>query len=198
MENKGILKKKSKIIMLKNTFIRILQIQTINILLIVFLFVFTSSCYPSIKGTVVDSETGNPIEGAVVLVQWTKTKGLPGMPYHEVYKIIEAETDKAGKFNISSTLNPFVDAPEIVIYKEGYVAWRNDYIFPDYRKRENFKWQNNYVYKMERFKENYSKEEHHSFMSHGIIGDSLEKTPKYFGSESKELEEALREKRKSY
>jgi len=35
-------------------------------------------------------------------------------------------------------------------------------------------------------------------MSQGIIGASLEKTPRYFEAEGKELEKALREKRKSY
>jgi hypothetical protein len=47
-------------------------------------------------GTVQDAETGAPIEGAVVFVEWTKTKGLPGLTSTKVYKIVEVETDKDG------------------------------------------------------------------------------------------------------
>ena len=52
-------------------------------------------CSAEITGTVVDAETGKPIEGAVVLIQWTKTKGALGMTHHEIYKIFETETDQA-------------------------------------------------------------------------------------------------------
>jgi hypothetical protein len=119
------------------------------------------------------------------------------MPYHELYKIVEVETGKEGKFTISCPLNPFVDSPEIVVYKEGYVAWRNDYIFQTLEKRKYITVSSRTI-KLERFKDYYSKEKHHSFMSQGLIGVTLEKTPKYFEAEGKELEEALRIKRKSY
>jgi len=55
-----------------------------------------SGCYPEMTGTVQDAETGAPIEGAVVFVEWTKTKGLPGLTSTKVYKIVEVETDKDG------------------------------------------------------------------------------------------------------
>ncbi len=132
------------------------------------LILATSGCYPQITGTVLDAETGAPIEGAVVFVQWTKTKGLPGLTYHDIYKIIEVETDKDGKFTISGTLSPFVDPPEVVIYKRGYVAWRNDFIFPGWRKRTDFKYQNDIVIKLEKFKERLSHKEHLDFIGYGI------------------------------
>ena len=47
-------------------------------LTILFLFVM-AGCEGTITGIVVDAETGKPIEGAVILVEWTKAKGLPGM-----------------------------------------------------------------------------------------------------------------------
>jgi len=35
-----------------------------------------SGCYFPISGQVIDAETLQPIEGAVVLVEWTKVRGL--------------------------------------------------------------------------------------------------------------------------
>ncbi len=127
-----------------------------------------SGCYPEITGTVLDAETGAPIEGAIVFVQWTKTKGLPGLTYHEIYKILEVETDKDGKFTISGTLSPFVDSPEVVIYKRGYIAWRNDFIFPGWKKRTDFKYQNDILIKLEKFKEGSSHKEHLDFIDYGV------------------------------
>ena len=54
------------------------------ILMAVFLLV-KSNCYAQINGTVVDAETGQPVGGAVVLAEWTVTRGLPGMSYHEIH-----------------------------------------------------------------------------------------------------------------
>ncbi|MBI5748932.1 MAG: carboxypeptidase regulatory-like domain-containing protein [Nitrospinae bacterium] len=153
----------------------------------------TTGCYATITGAVVNAETGEPIEGAVVLVEWTKTKGLPGMVYHEVYKIIEVETDKDGKFTLSGTFSPFVNHPDVVVYKAGYVAWRNDFIFPGWKKRTEFKYQNNQIVKLEKWKEGYSYEEHHSFMTYGIMGDSLDKTPKFSKAASEESKKAQQE-----
>lgn len=134
-------------------------------LFLLFIFITTSSCYADMTGTVVDVETGEPIASAVVLVEWTKTKGVPGMTHTESYKVVEKVTDNEGKFTVSGVLNPFVSRPDITVYKRGYVAWNNKFIFPDYRKREDFKWQRGYVFKMERFKEEYSFIKHQSFIS---------------------------------
>jgi hypothetical protein len=153
----------------------------------------TGSCYGEISDRVLDAETGQPIEGAVVLVQWTVTKGMPGITYNEVYKIIEEETDKNGRFTISGIYNPLVNPPYIVIYKAGFVAWRNDFIFPGWEKRTDFKYENGLVIKLEKFKEGFSYEEHHGFMDLGIIGASLERTPKFNKALSIELSKALRQ-----
>ena len=50
----------------------------IKYIFFVILFLFmTTSCDGEITGIVVDAETGQPIEGAVILVEWIKTKGVP-------------------------------------------------------------------------------------------------------------------------
>jgi len=165
--------------------------------LIIFLLFGTIGCYATITGTVVDSETEEPIEGAVVLAQWTVTKGL-GLTYHKVYKIIEVETDKNGKVTISGTFKPLVDPPIIVIYKKAYVAWRNDFIFPGWEKRTDFKYEEGLTVKLELFKEGYSREQHHYFMGSGISGADFQKTPKYStarGETSREAQQEIEEKK---
>ena len=138
---------------------------------LIFLLLLTG-CYPSISGTVVDAETGKAIEGAVVMAEWTKTKGIPGMPYTKSYKVSEAVTDKEGKFRVSGVYNPFVNPPDVTVYKIGYVAWNNHDIFPDYEKRKDFKWRSGYIFKLERFKEEYSYDKHVDFIR-GCINSSL-------------------------
>jgi hypothetical protein len=123
-----------------------------------------SGCNEAITGMVVDAETGQPIEGAVILVEWTQTKGLPGMSYAESYKVVEVVTDKEGKASIDGALSPFIRGPNVTIYKKGYVAWNNHFIFPDWQRRTDFKWENNYVFKLEKFKPEYSYVKHTSFI----------------------------------
>jgi len=166
----------------------------INPLVLIFMVVMSSSCYAEIIGKVADAETGQPVEGAIVLVQWTKTKGMPGMIHHEVDKIVEVETDKEGRFSIAEKYNPLINTADIVIYKDGYVAWRNDIIFPGWTKRKDFKLNVGIVIKLETFKEGFSRYDHCGFMNHGIIGANIEQTPKFSKALNAELQKALSER----
>jgi hypothetical protein len=173
------------------------KIQFVLVIIIVFL---VSGCSASMSGTVVDDETGAPIEGAVIAAKWTVTKGLPGLTYGQDYKITEAVSNKEGKFKISGTLNPFVNSPTVVIYKKGYVAWNNDYIFPDYKKRDDFRWMDNNIFRLAPFKKIYSHSLHISFFRTGFTSDLAPKLTQAYAWEdslaSKE-EELLREKIKT-
>ncbi len=136
------------------------------------LFFLITGCYATITGTVVDSETGEPIDGAVVLVEWTVTKGF-GLTYTKSYKVIEAITDKEGKVTVSGVFNPFVNRPpHIVAYKKGYVAWNNEFIFPTWEKRKDFKYRDGAIIKLERFKEEFSCPDHVSFIGSGAVSGS--------------------------
>jgi hypothetical protein len=104
------------------------------------------------SGTVVDGDTDKPIEGAVVHVEWTKTKGIPGLTYGETYKIAETVTDKEGNFKILKFLMPPVNPPTVLVYKRGYVGWNNEYIFPNYARRKEM----GNVIKMIKFKPDYT------------------------------------------
>lgn len=164
--------------------------------LITFLLCGTIGCYATITGKVVDSETGEPIEGAVVLVEWTKTKGF-GLTYTESYKVIEAVTDKEGLATVSGVFNPMVNPPDITIYKKSYVAWNNKFIFPNYEKRKDFKWQSGYVFKLERFKPEYTYREHWDFITDVIhSGMALGKKDLIKSAIAWEEDKAFEEKKK--
>jgi len=162
---------------------------------------FIPACYAEITGIVVDAETGEPIEGAVVLVEWTVEKGFPGLRYHESYKVIEVVSDKDGKVRIEDgVFNPTVEPPYVTVYKKGYVAWNNKFIFPDYRKRKNFEWKDGYIFKLEKFKDEYTHNAHSSFISMAIGSDQSGQKERMFKAtyweDLKALEERLMKKQK--
>jgi len=122
----------------------------------------TTSFLKSISGAVVDAETGTPIEGAVVLVEWTRRMGIGD--YHTVsVRAGETITDKEGKFYVLGPLHPFVDPQDVTVYKKGYVAWNNKFIFPDYahRKQSVDMYQ---AVKLDHYKDAYSYDQHVSFI----------------------------------
>ncbi|GEM_PF-815513 len=171
-----------------------------HLVLAIIMSFLATGCYGKIIGTVVDAETGKPIEGAVVSVKWTETKGF-GLTHTELYKAAETVTDRDGKFRLEGVgvFNISVNPPRVVVYKKGYVAWMNDFIFPNYEKRTDFKWQGNYVLKLKRFKRKYSHSRHISFFITGFTSDLFPKLDQAYSWEdslaSKE-EDLLRKKRK--
>jgi len=126
-----------------------------------------SGCYLPINGRVIDAETQQPIEGAIVLVEWTKKHGF-GDAWTESYKVVETEADKDGNVKLSGCYSPFVQPPDATVYKKGYVAWSNRWIFPGYEKRTDFRWGKGYVFKLEKFKDTYSYTDHQMFTTLSI------------------------------
>ena len=165
------------------------------------LIIAVAGCYLPIRGSVIDAETQQPIEGAVVLVEWDEAHGL-GLTYSTVYKIVETETDSKGRFALPGAYNPLVDSPSLIIYKRGYVAWRNDTIFPSFEKRKDYDvWQHGYVYKLERFKEGDSRFKHSMFMHTGFGGASYQRTPRFEDAttfENKAARPEIEQYRKEY
>jgi hypothetical protein len=107
-----------------------------------------------IRGYVVDADTAEPIEGAIVVSMWQLSQML-SEGFGGYAKVIETKTDKEGKFIISawkifkpltadSVMHDF--APKVIIYKPGYkvygthkVLWEgypNDYSRTDEEKRK--------------------------------------------------------------
>ena len=144
------------------------KIQSVLVIIIVLM---VSGCSASMTGTVVDGETGAPMEGAVVLIEWTRQTGI-GDKHTVSVKVVEKVTDKGGKFSVWGTLNPFVNPPDVTVYKKGYVAWSSRIIFPDWRNRTDFKWGDSYTFRLEHFKSEYSYDEHTSFI-HSVTNSSI-------------------------
>ena len=122
-----------------------------------------AGCYFPITGRVIDAETNAPIEGVVVLVEWTKTHGI-GDHSTESYKVMEVLSDKEGKIRLEGCYSPFVNAPHITVYKKGYVAWNDEYIFPGYSKRGGFTWKSNFVFDLSRYDNKYAHSQHIDFI----------------------------------
>jgi len=81
------------------------------------------------KAQVVNAETGQPLEGVVVLMYWIKYTGGPaGWAGGDFYDAEEAVSGQDGRFVVPSrwvfTLNPFRKVfREMVIFKPGYGQW---------------------------------------------------------------------------
>lgn len=101
--------------------------------LLMLLVLAGTGCAGTLKGQVVDAQTGNPIAGAVVLGVWMKYVGLPGLEHSQLVGVKETETDAEGRF----VLETLRGEESITVYKFGYVAWNNLFIFPTSARRQN-------------------------------------------------------------
>ncbi len=127
---------------------------------------------PPITSKVIDADTMKPIEGALVIVEWTKTHGI-GEHWTESYKVAETVTDKNGKFSLPGCFSSTVNEPNVTVYKRGYVAWSSRWLFPSRKNRTDYRWGDDII-KLEHFKEENSHGDHTSFISLSI-NSSLEK-----------------------
>ena len=165
----------------------------IAVLIALYLILLMICSYGEFSGIVIDAETGKPVEGAVIAANWSVTKGVPGLSYSTPYMATEDVTDKEGRFSIAGPKKVFVQKPEIVVFKRAYVAWRNDWIFPNWDKREDFKYKTRTVIKLEIFKDSYSFSDHAMFMGHGMQGAGSSITPNFTESLREERSKARRE-----
>jgi len=148
------------------------------ILIFIFLTLSTSAWGRSIiTGQVVDAETGKPIENAAVYICWTKPAGgPPGLAGTSIVEVAETLTDTEGFFKIPKY---WFTEYELTVYKNGYVCWNSQQIFPTYEFRKNFRVKDGMVIKLEHFKEEYSKEKHAIFTtvssswSEGVFSEAI-------------------------
>jgi hypothetical protein len=93
---------------------------------------------PEFRGKVIDAETKGPIEGAVVVVTYSKyTAGIAGRDI-SVIKAKETLTDKNGGFYFpayTTIIGPLSgeDKAEFIIYKPGYGSFPNYQVTPSWR-----------------------------------------------------------------
>ena len=165
------------------------------VLLLVFLWFVLSACgiYYSVDGQVVDAKTGEPIEGAVVAVNWSRTKilGVPGYnALTEHYGTFEDVTDATGTFTIPKFL---IGYHYMGVYKNGYICWSSETIFkPEgkdwkemFKRRYDHRVTGGMIVKLESKGENFPEEKHARFVMD--VGTALSSpTPKFNNSTDEE------------
>jgi len=85
-------------------------------------------------GKVIDAETKEPIEGAVVLAVWQKVYASPTGRHHYFFDAIELLTDKNGAFIISKfnavnflPIIRHIEGPDFTIFKPRYTPFGDSY-----------------------------------------------------------------------
>ena len=133
----------------------------------------------------------------MVLAEWTKTKGY-GFTYTESYKVVEAVSDKEGKVKIEGCLFCLTNPPDVTVYKKGYVAWNNKFVFPNHTQRNEFMLTNEYMFLLEKFKQGYSFIKHQSFIDVAAsLSSETKKKEKFIKAyEEWEEEEVVKERNK--
>lgn len=80
---------------------------------------------PAFEGTVVDTGTGEPIEGAVVAATYYERYYTPISSDIEPIKVDEARTDKDGRFHISAYTT--IISPLRTVDRVAFTIFRSDY-----------------------------------------------------------------------
>ena len=143
-----------------------------------------------ITGKVIDAETGDAIKGAAVYIYWGKSgSGPPGLAASTVkVEVAEDLTGTEGKFKIPKYSTWFKHY-QMAVYKNGYVCWSNEDIFPSYEKRKGFKLKSGMVIKLERFRPEYNRKKHALFIR---ISAALRPAPGIFNDAIKSERELLK------
>lgn len=144
--------------------------------------------------TVIDDETGKPIEGAVAIAIWRgkqKNCTIVGSLEGACWGFLRAEetaSDKEGKITIpgfwKTTIDPgkrgSATSPRLTVYKFGYVCWDQQEIFHPksrWEDRKDFN-RDNRIVRLEKWPEDMSFRKHSDFEDNVTRGDSsLKNTP---------------------
>lgn len=155
----------------------------------VFIFAAILLCIPALSfagmigpysGQVIDSRTGEPVEGASVLFYWVKVVPYPMGKDHETIEAKLIYTDKDGKYNIpwflaNLGLTSFFESTHVIIYEPGYEAYinglyhSNPFSSPYAKSDTSFKEKDNVV-KLDRIPPNFSHRKHYEDIEHALDG----------------------------
>jgi len=109
------------------------------ILFLSLIFVTTSAHGATFKGRVIDADTKEPIEGAVVVASWSEETATVAGPSSQLKDVKETLTDKNGEWAIKGpkgreggnitaiftflTGTYYTRPPTFIIFKAGYCPW---------------------------------------------------------------------------
>lgn len=129
------------------------------------------------SGTVIDSQTGEPIEGASVLFYWEKR--VPAPPSGGSSELVETRlvyTDKQGAYHIPRVLANvgllgMLESTNVIIYQPGYQAYIEgiSHDSPSGQPTSRFKPRDHTV-KLDRIPPNFSHENHFEKIDHALWG----------------------------
>jgi hypothetical protein len=134
-------------------------------------------------GTVIDEETGKPVDGAVAICIWRRGEfSLNGFfegGFEVVSKIVETTSDKDGNFNIPGYWGiNIISQPNLNVYKFGYVLWDSNSIFMD-GERSDFN-KDNRIVKLQKWPKKFSFVEHSIYINAATGGNYSEAKDKIF------------------
>lgn len=141
-------------------------IQTLMVVVILCLPVYGCGMRTTIQVQVIDAETKQPIDNAVVLIYWLKpARFLFFIPYpgRDDVELKETVSDKGGYFKMPKYSNTSYEY-YLTIYKKGHVCWNNREIFPSHEKRGDVQLKNGMAIEMERFKDGHDRVDHAGFV----------------------------------
>ena len=144
-----------------------------------------TGCAATLKGQVVDAQTGKPIAGAVILGIWTKYVGPPGLESGRLVGVKETEADAEGRF----VLETLAGEESVTVYKFGYVAWNNLFTFPTSARRADTSVPARIL--LERFPPGQSHQRHMDFVDdarRSATGYGRSSIPKFWDSTRRERE----------
>jgi hypothetical protein len=147
-----------------------------------------TGCATSKSGQVVDAQTGAPVAGANVVGVWTRGAGIPGLEHTKLVGVRETETDAQGRFHLPAPASYLVgeDSEAITIYRYGYVAWSNLFVFPTWVRRPSQRVPSTIA--LERFPEGETHSSHMQFVRSARRSSlyGREQIPKFIGAQRRE------------
>jgi hypothetical protein len=140
---------------------------TVIILVLFVAFVVISQSPFSYKGKVIDADTGEPIEGAVVMLIWYRNHAFSGADY---FKSRETFTDKSGifflkgRYKINFVPITHVDEPTLLIFKGSYKYFENPWVLSVFKenhmKKKIIFEQNSIIFKLKKLLTTKEREKH--------------------------------------
>jgi len=135
------------------------------------LFISLISCSPKqvVRGRVVDAETRQPIQGAVVAIRWYTSVAEKQSAKTGTIEAVQSVTDDRGVFKVPQ----YPETHHILgVYKNGYICWSSQDIFTmapsmsrmdKYRKRKNHRVKEGMEIELEHLRKSYPRDLHAGF-----------------------------------
>jgi hypothetical protein len=154
---------------------QIINLVLVKMIITVLFFVihgegFCMERVPAPTVTVIDDETGKPIEGAVAIAIWRKPSWTEGAWFEggglDIVRIDEAVSDGNGNIYIDGFWNWHLFSnryPSLAIYKFGYVCWDKNIVYNDGGQTDLKN--GDHIVHMRKWPEGFSFVRHDSFIS---------------------------------